>query len=222
MYCSIIHHILTRTPTHSKLLYHIIGELEYHDEATVAAGIAGVKLFYDTKLTLFNRTFTLDDINNNNNNNDNNRNNTTDSENTIKNSDTSSNTIKQKQFFLSKKSARNQLASIILQEIDLPAYEEMLLNQENVKKTLQNFRDGVLSGKCSFYLFLYVHFYPTAIAVSSFPFDLFLFSSSLPFNFYFLTLILFSLLSHFSCCVFNYMILSSSFPISPPFHSTSQ
>lgn len=124
-----------------------------------------MKLFWDTKLTLFNKTFTLDDVNNNNNdnnndnnsiNNDNNSNNTTNSENTIKNNDIPSNTIKQKQFFLTKKSARNHLASIILKEIDLPAYEEMLLNQENVKKTLQNFRDGVLSGKYLFYLFLYV------------------------------------------------------------------
>ena len=137
--------------------------MEYHDEATVAAGIVGVKLFWDTKLTLFNKTFTLDDIHNNNNDNDNNNNinnndnnnnnnNTTDSENTIKNDDIPSNTIKQKQLFLTKKSARNQLASIILKEIDLPAYEEMLLSQENVKKTLQNFRDGVLSGKYLFYL----------------------------------------------------------------------
>ena len=129
--------------------------MEYHDEAAVAAGIAGVQLYFDTKLTLFNRTFTLDDINNNNNSNNNNNNennssNTTDSENTIKNNDISSNKINQKQFFLSKKSARNQLASIILKEIDLPAYKEMLLNQENVKKTLQNFRDGVLSGKYFF------------------------------------------------------------------------
>jgi hypothetical protein len=135
----------------------MIGELEYHDEATVAAGIVGVKLFWDSKLTLFNKTFTLDDINSNNNNNNdnnnnninnyNNNNNTTDSENAIRNNDIPSNTIKQKHLFLTKKSARNQLASIILKEIDLPAYEEMLLNQENVKKTLQNFRDGVLSGK---------------------------------------------------------------------------
>lgn len=127
--------------------------MEYHDEATVAAGIVGVKLFWDTKLTVFNKTFTLDDMNNNNN--DNNNNNTTDSESTIKNNEILSNTIKQKQLFLTKKSARNQLASIILKEIDLPAYEEMLLNQENVKKTLQNFRDGVLSGKCLF-LFVFV------------------------------------------------------------------
>ena len=127
--------------------------MEYHDEATVAAGIVGVKLFWDTKLTVFNKTFTLDDMNNNNN--DNNNNNTTDSESTIKNNEILSNTIKQKQLFLTKKSARNQLASIILKETDLPAYEEMLLNQENVKKTLQNFRDGVLSGKCLF-LFVFV------------------------------------------------------------------
>lgn len=112
-----------------------------------------MKLFWDTKLTVFNKTFTLDDMNNNNN--DNNNNNTTDSESTIKNNEILSNTIKQKQLFLTKKSARNQLASIILKEIDLPAYEEMLLNQENVKKTLQNFRDGVLSGKCLF-LFVFV------------------------------------------------------------------
>ena len=62
--------------------------------------------------------------------------------------------MKTKQFFLTKKSARNELATMILKEIDLPAYEEMLLNQENVKKTLQSYKDGVLSGKYLFVTFV--------------------------------------------------------------------
>ena len=111
----------------------------------ITSGLAGGKLFWDTKLTIFNKTFTLDDNttsaeSENNSNNSNNSNNNELSSNT--------NTNKSKQlYFLTKKSARNELATRILKDIDLPAYEEMLLNQENVKKTLQNYRDGVLSGK---------------------------------------------------------------------------
>ena len=108
----------------------------------ITSGLAGGKLFWDTKLTLFNKTFTLDD-NTTSADSENNSNN-----NELSSSSSSSNTNKSKQqYFLTKKSARNELATRILKDIDLPAYEEMLLNQENVKKTLQNYRDGVLSGK---------------------------------------------------------------------------
>ena len=123
----------------------------------ITSGLAGGKLFWDTKLTIFNKTFTLDDNttsaeSENNSNNSNNSNNNELSSNTnnneISSSSSNTNTNKSKQlYFLTKKSARNELATRILKDIDLPAYEEMLLNQENVKKTLQNYRDGVLSGK---------------------------------------------------------------------------
>ena len=51
-----------------------------------------------------------------------------------------------RQLFNNKKSARNELAIMILKEMDLPAYEEMLANQESVKKNLQVYREGVLLG----------------------------------------------------------------------------
>ena len=51
-----------------------------------------------------------------------------------------------RQLFNNKKSARNELAIMILKEIDPSAYEEMLANQESVKKNLQVYRDGVLLG----------------------------------------------------------------------------
>ena len=113
--------------------------------------MAGGKLFWDTRLTIFNKTFTLDDNttsaeSENNSNNNELSSNTNNNE--ISSSSSNTNTNKSKQlYFLTKKSARNELATRILKDIDLPAYEEMLLNQENVKKTLQNYRDGVLSGK---------------------------------------------------------------------------
>jgi hypothetical protein len=48
--------------------------------------------------------------------------------------------------FSNKRTARNDLAVSILKEIDIRAYEEMLTGQQNVRKTLQTYRDGVISG----------------------------------------------------------------------------
>lgn len=48
--------------------------------------------------------------------------------------------------FSNKRTARNDLAVSILKEIDISAYEEMLTGQRNVRKTLQTYRDGVISG----------------------------------------------------------------------------
>ena len=48
--------------------------------------------------------------------------------------------------FGNKRAARNNLAVSILKEVDIAAYEEMLTGQQNVRKTLQTYRDGVISG----------------------------------------------------------------------------
>lgn len=63
-----------------------------------------------------------------------------------------SKTKQTRQLFNNKKSARNELAIMILKEMDLPAYEEMLANQESVKKNLQVYREGVLLGNNYFIL----------------------------------------------------------------------
>ena len=119
-------------------LYFVIfvGLKTYHNESIVTTGGFSEKLFWDTRITLFNRTFSLDEYSENSNKNTN----------TKSNLDNKENSDNVKQVFLNKKSARNELAILILKEIDLFSYEEMLIGQEEVRKTLQNYRDGVLSG----------------------------------------------------------------------------
>ena len=112
----------------------------FHNETIVANGGISNKLFWETKITIFNKTFILDTFPEN-----------LDENlhlNKIRNLNENNIEIsyRTKQAFLNKKSARNELAIFILKEIDLPSYEEMLIGQESVRKTLQNYRDGVLSG----------------------------------------------------------------------------
>jgi hypothetical protein len=108
------------------------------------------KLYWSAQISLFNKTYTTDYFNQpsmgvqreaglegqgegegensafaNNNNNNNNR---------------------AAVQFGNKRAARNNLAVSILKEVDIAAYEEMLTGQQNVRKTLQTYRDGVISG----------------------------------------------------------------------------
>ena len=131
-------------------LYFVIfvGLKTYHNESIVTTGGFSEKLFWDTRITLFNRTFSLDEYSENSNKNTNTKSNLDDKE----------NSDNVKQVFLNKKSARNELAILILIEIDLFSYEEMLIGQEEVRKTLQNYRDGVLSGLKGILLILFLTF----------------------------------------------------------------
>ena len=136
----------------------------FHNETIVANGGISNKLFWETKITIFNKTFILDTFPEN-----------LDENlhlNKIRNLNDNNIEIsyRTKQAFLNKKSARNELAVFILKEIDLPSYEEMLIGQESVRKTLQNYRDGVLSGNENnliIKIMLNFHFYFIFIFVST-------------------------------------------------------
>ena len=163
----------------------------FHNETIVANGGISNKLFWETKITIFNKTFILDTFPEN-----------LDENlhlNKIRNLNENNIEIsyRTKQAFLNKKSARNELAIFILKEIDLPSYEEMLIGQESVRKTLQNYRDGVLSGNennLTIKIILNIHFY----------FILFLFLFLLLFLFSFLFLFLFFL---FFFCLHFYIYI---------------
>ena len=139
----------------------------FHNETIVANGGISNKLFWETKITIFNKTFILDTFPEN-----------LDENlhlNKIRNLNENNIEIsyRTKQAFLNKKSARNELAIFILKEIDLSSYEEMLIGQESVRKTLQNYRDGVLSGNennLTIKIMSNFHFYFIFVFVSTFIF----------------------------------------------------
>ena len=159
----------------------ITGEKVYLDENNLKLIENGPQQYWETKINLFGKKFCLSDYKNGNNNNDidiiydidennenlkiNKNNNNNNNNNNIddKVSDENNYTIDKfnNKLFKNKKSARYELAIIILKEVDMSAYEEMVAGQENVRKKLQTYRDGVLSGKeIIFYLFyLFILFF---------------------------------------------------------------
>jgi hypothetical protein len=115
------------------------------------------KLYWSTQITLFNKSYTTDYFNQPNGGIEGVTGGEVESEEvkSVQNSNSNSNSVNNNNNnnaprgvvqFSNKRTARNDLAVSILKEIDIRAYEEMLTGQQNVRKTLQTYRDGVISG----------------------------------------------------------------------------